>query len=62
VSGPPNAAVSQSLIELILQFKIANAPGSTSNSVAAPPCNQQGPFTFNGNTSQFPHVTYGGKG
>jgi phospholipid/cholesterol/gamma-HCH transport system substrate-binding protein len=62
VSGPPNAAVSQSLIELILQFKIANAPGSTSNSVAAPPCNQQGPNTFNGNTSQFPHVTYGGKG
>jgi hypothetical protein len=30
--------------------------------VAAPPCNQQGPFTFNGHTSQFPLVTYGGKG
>jgi hypothetical protein len=60
VSGPPNAAVPQSLIELILQFKIANSPGSP-NVVAAPACNQQGPFTFNGHTSQFPHVTYGGK-
>jgi phospholipid/cholesterol/gamma-HCH transport system substrate-binding protein len=60
VSGPPNEAVSQSLIELILQFKIANQPESP-NVVAAPPCNQQGPFTFNGHTSQFPHVVYGGK-
>jgi phospholipid/cholesterol/gamma-HCH transport system substrate-binding protein len=60
VSGPPNEAISQSLIELILQFKVANAPG-TPNAVLAPPCNQQGPFTFNGHTSQFPHVTYGGK-
>jgi phospholipid/cholesterol/gamma-HCH transport system substrate-binding protein len=61
VSGPPNEAISQSLIELILQFKVANAPESA-NTVAAPSCNQQGPFTFNGHTSQFPHVTYGGKG
>jgi phospholipid/cholesterol/gamma-HCH transport system substrate-binding protein len=61
VSGPPNASVSQSLIELILQFKVANSPGSP-NAVAAPACNQQGPFTFNGHTSQFPHATYGGKG
>jgi hypothetical protein len=30
--------------------------------VAAPACNQQAPFTFNGKTSQFPQVTYGGKG
>ncbi len=42
VSGPPNEAVSQSLIELILQFKVANAP-ETPNAVAAPGCNQQGP-------------------
>jgi phospholipid/cholesterol/gamma-HCH transport system substrate-binding protein len=28
------------------------------NKVAAPACNQQGPFTFNGQTSQFPHVNY----
>ena len=60
VSGPPNEAISQSLIELIIQFKVANAPESP-NAVAAPACNQQGPFTFNGHTSQFPHVTYGGK-
>ncbi len=61
VSGPPNEAVSQSLIELITQFKVANTP-ETPNVVAAPACNQQGPFTFNGKTSQFPQVTYGGKG
>ncbi len=60
-SGPPNEAVSQSLIELILQFKIANVP-ETANAVAAPSCNQQGLLTFNGHSSQFPHVTYGGKG
>ena len=60
VSGPPSATVSQSLIELILQFKVANAPESP-NAVASPPCSQQGPFTFNGQTSQYPHVVYGGK-
>ena len=59
-SGPPSATVPQSLIELILQFKVANPPESP-NTVAAPPCSQQGPFTFNGQTSQFPHVVYGGK-
>ena len=37
------------------------APLSNGREVAAPPCLQQGPFTFNGRTSQFPHVTYGGK-
>jgi phospholipid/cholesterol/gamma-HCH transport system substrate-binding protein len=60
VSGPPNEAVSQSLIEQIIGFHVANAPESA-NAVPAPACNQQGPFTFNGQTSQFPHVTYGGK-
>ena len=60
VSGPPSETVPQSLIEQIIQFKVANAPG-TPNAVAAPPCSQQGPFTFNGNTGQFPHVVYGGK-
>jgi len=60
VSGPPSETISQSLIEQIIQFKVANAPG-TANAVPAPPCTQQGPFTFNGQTSQFPHVTYGGK-
>ena len=57
VSGPTNETISQSIIEQIIQFKVANAP-ETPNAVAAPPCFQQGPFTFNGQTSQFPHVVY----
>ena len=60
VSGPPNATVSQSVIEQIIQFKVANAP-ETPNDVPAPACNQQGPFTFNGQTGQFPHAVYAGK-
>ena len=60
VSGPPNATISQSLIEQLIQFNVANAP-ETPNKVPAPACNQQGPFTFNGQTSQYPHVVYGGK-
>jgi len=60
VSGPENPTISQSLIEQIIQFKVANAPG-TPNAVPAPPCTQQGPFTFNGQTSQFPHAVYSGK-
>jgi phospholipid/cholesterol/gamma-HCH transport system substrate-binding protein len=35
---------------------VANKPGHP-NEVPAPPCRQQQPFTFNGKTSQFPHVT-----
>jgi hypothetical protein len=35
---------------------VANKPGHP-NEVAAPPCRQQGPFTINGKTSQFPQVT-----
>ncbi len=31
------------------------------NLVAAPPCRQQGPNSFNGKSSQFPHVVYEGK-
>jgi phospholipid/cholesterol/gamma-HCH transport system substrate-binding protein len=60
VSGPANETISQTLIEQLIQFHIANAPES-SNAVPAPACNQQAPFTFNGQTSQYPHVTYGGK-
>jgi phospholipid/cholesterol/gamma-HCH transport system substrate-binding protein len=60
VSGPPNGNVSQSLIELIQQFKVANT-SSSSNEVAAPACNQQGSFTINGHTSQYPHLIYEGK-
>ena len=61
VSGPANETISEELIQQIIKFKVANAPES-SNDVPAPGCNQQGPFTFNGKTSQFPQVTYGGKG
>jgi phospholipid/cholesterol/gamma-HCH transport system substrate-binding protein len=61
VSGPANETVSQTLIEQIIQFKVANAPGASSNSVPAPPCNQQPPFTINGHTSQYPHLVYEGK-
>jgi phospholipid/cholesterol/gamma-HCH transport system substrate-binding protein len=59
-SGPANETISQSLIEQLIQFHVANAP-ETPNAIPAPPCNQQGPFTFNGFTGQFPHVVYGGK-
>jgi phospholipid/cholesterol/gamma-HCH transport system substrate-binding protein len=60
VSGPANETISEELIQQIIKFKVANQP-ETANKVPAPPCNQQGPFTFNGQTSQFPHATYGGK-
>jgi phospholipid/cholesterol/gamma-HCH transport system substrate-binding protein len=60
VSGPANETISQTLIEQLIQFHIANAP-ETPNAVPAPACNQQGSFTFNGQTSQYPHVTYGGR-
>jgi phospholipid/cholesterol/gamma-HCH transport system substrate-binding protein len=60
VSGPPNATISSEVLEQLIEFKVANAP-ETPNAVPAPGCNQQGPFTFNGHTSQFPHVIYGGK-
>ena len=60
VSGPANGATSQSLIEQIIQFKVANAP-ETANTIPAPACNQQGPVTFNGRTSQYPQVVYAGK-
>jgi len=58
VSGPPNATVSQSIIEQLVELHIANAPESATNSVPAPPCLQQSPFAFNGQSSQFAHVVY----
>jgi hypothetical protein len=60
VSGPPSESVSQSLIEQLIQFHVANAP-ETPNTIPAPACNQQAPFTFNGFTGQFPHAVYAGK-
>ncbi len=57
LSGPAIGTVTQSVIEQLIGFGIVNKPESASNAVAAPACNQQGPFTFNGETSQFPHAT-----
>jgi phospholipid/cholesterol/gamma-HCH transport system substrate-binding protein len=57
VSGPPFGAITQGIIEQLIEDHVVNAPESASNSVAAPACVQQGPFTFNGQTSQFPHTT-----
>jgi phospholipid/cholesterol/gamma-HCH transport system substrate-binding protein len=61
VGGTPNATVTQPIIEQLIELHVANAPESTANAVPAPPCLQQSPFTFNGQSSQFPHVVYGGK-
>jgi phospholipid/cholesterol/gamma-HCH transport system substrate-binding protein len=60
VSGPANETISDEIINQLIEFKVANKPKEP-NDVPAPPCNQQSPFSFNGQTSEFPHVTYGGK-
>ncbi len=63
ISGPPNETVSEELIKELTHVKnagespVANEP-ETANKVAAPSCVQQSPFTFNGETSQFPHAVY----
>jgi phospholipid/cholesterol/gamma-HCH transport system substrate-binding protein len=36
---------------------VANKPESTTNEVSAPACTQQSPFTWEGASSQYPHVT-----
>ncbi len=43
--------------------ELAEAEGkpAKTNEVPAPACNQQGPNSFNGKLSQFPHVVYEGK-
>lgn len=55
VDGPPNAQVSQATINLIYQLNVAPAPGGP-GTVPTPPCTQQGPLTFGGSTSLYPHV------
>jgi phospholipid/cholesterol/gamma-HCH transport system substrate-binding protein len=63
VSGPANELVSEELLKELThppnagESPLANEPG-TANKVAAPGCTQQGPFTFNGETSEFPKVVY----
>ena len=44
--------VPDALLNNIIQF----AFGGTNGGGAAPPCRLQGPFTFNGETTQYPHV------
>jgi virulence factor Mce-like protein len=44
-------------IEQLQGFKVANKPGGP-NEVGAPPCKQQGLFSFNGQSSQYPHAVY----
>ncbi|MGH2853440.1 MAG: MlaD family protein [Solirubrobacteraceae bacterium] len=51
-----NETVPKSLIEQLISDHVANAPESA-NAVAAPACMQQSPFTWEGVTSQYPHVT-----
>ncbi|HLM86951.1 MAG TPA: MlaD family protein [Solirubrobacteraceae bacterium] len=66
VTGPANETVSEELLKELTtpanagESPIANEPES-SNRVAAPPCVQQGPFSYNGETSQFPHAVYKAK-
>jgi hypothetical protein len=57
VSGPASETVSTEIIEQLIKFKVANAP-ETANDVPAPACIKQSPFTYNGETSEFPHVVY----
>lgn len=58
IEGAPNENVSQTLIEELEKLRVVNSKAApTPNKVAAPPCKQQGPFSFGGQTSQFPHVS-----
>ncbi|HEU0249701.1 MAG TPA: MlaD family protein [Solirubrobacteraceae bacterium] len=68
-SGPPLGTITPEVIEQLIgkptktgsvgatvEDHILNDPEVAANQVAAPACKQQAPFTFNGVTSQFPHV------
>jgi phospholipid/cholesterol/gamma-HCH transport system substrate-binding protein len=63
VTGPANETVSEELLKELTkppnagESPLANEP-ETANKVAAPGCTQQSPFTFNGETSEFPHAVY----
>ncbi|HEY7932401.1 MAG TPA: MlaD family protein [Solirubrobacteraceae bacterium] len=77
INGPGTEAVPASIIEQLIEDHVANAPETPAglnpanannkakegnpNEVAAPICSQQGPLTFNGTSSQYPHVTYSAK-
>jgi ABC-type transporter Mla subunit MlaD len=50
------ALVPDELLDRINQFAFANAPAGT---VPAPPCRKQAPYTYGGETTQYPHVKAG---
>ncbi len=51
-----NETVPKSIIEQLIADHVVNGEGKP-NEVPAPACTQQPPFTWEGTTSQFPHVT-----
>jgi hypothetical protein len=50
------ALVPNELLDRINKFAFANAPAG---SVPAPACKNQGPYTYGGETTQYPHVKAG---
>jgi phospholipid/cholesterol/gamma-HCH transport system substrate-binding protein len=60
ISGPGNAQVPQSLIELLVSLGYIHAQGNSA-AVPAPACNQAAPFTIDGRTTQFPQITEAAK-
>ena len=61
VPTPPTAEQLQALIpgellDRINKFAFSNAPAG---SVPAPPCKKQAPYTYGGETTQYPHVKAG---
>jgi virulence factor Mce-like protein len=50
------ALVPDELLDRINKFAFANAPAGT---VPAPPCRKQAPYTYGGETTQYPHVKAG---
>ncbi len=52
-----NETVPKSIIEQMIADHVVNESGSTTNKVGAPACTQSPPFSWEGATSQFPHVT-----
>lgn len=52
-----NETVPKSIIKQMIEDNVVNESGSTVNKVGAPACTQSPPFSWEGTTSQFPHVT-----
>ncbi len=47
--------VSDDLLQRIIEFGFAGQNGAA----PAPPCRKQAPYTYGGETTQYPHVTAG---